>query len=122
MILSFKQEFKEKILDGTKIHSIRLDPGNRWKPGLKIHFATGVRTKNYHCFKEGICVSVQKISIHYHKNTKHYFQDIYVDNKPIDIFRTALFINDGFNNLYDFHNFFNESFSGTIVHWTYFRY
>ena len=27
-----------------KLHTIRDDPHNRWKPGMKIHFATGVRS------------------------------------------------------------------------------
>jgi hypothetical protein len=32
MILSFKQQFKEKILSGEKIHTIREDLGRRWQP------------------------------------------------------------------------------------------
>lgn len=52
MILSFKEQFIPKILDGTKIHTIREDKKNRWEAGKKIHFATGVRTKNYKCPKK----------------------------------------------------------------------
>ncbi len=59
MILGFKKQFVEPILNGTKIHTIR--KGNRWKPGVKAQMATGVRTKNYHCFKEVEIVSVQDI-------------------------------------------------------------
>lgn len=58
MILSFKKQFSEPILKGTKIHTIREDKPNRWKPGNKIHFANGVRTQNYNCFKESVCISV----------------------------------------------------------------
>lgn len=50
MILSFKPQFRQKILDGTKIHTIRDDPNDRWQAGKIIHAATGVMTKNYDCF------------------------------------------------------------------------
>lgn len=42
MLLTFsKPQFKNLILDGTKIHTIRLDKTNRWKKGMKIHFWMG---------------------------------------------------------------------------------
>lgn len=41
MILSFKKQFLDPIITGSKIHTIRADKPNRWKPGNKIHFATG---------------------------------------------------------------------------------
>lgn len=37
--------------------------GRQWKAGDKIHFATGVRTKKYHCFREGICTHVTYVRI-----------------------------------------------------------
>lgn len=123
MILSFKQELeymKGKILSGIKIHSIRLDPGNRWKPGRKIHFATGVRTPNYHCFKEGVCKSVQEISFDY--DPVYLDPIVFIDNIKIDTFRRSLNINDGFKTLYAFYKFFNKNFKGKIIHWTDFRY
>ena len=63
MILGFKNQFVPAILDGTKIHTIRKDPHHRWKPGMTIQMATGVRTKKYKCFKKAICVSVQEVRI-----------------------------------------------------------
>lgn len=63
MILSFNKKFKEPIETGTKIHTIRLDKPNRWRAGKTIHFATGIRTKNYDNFKVGRCMSIQYIKI-----------------------------------------------------------
>jgi len=65
MVLGFEQQFVEPILSGTKIHTIREDKHNRWKPGRSIQMATGVRTKNYNQFNEDECVSVQEIKILY---------------------------------------------------------
>ena len=45
MILGFKEQFKNLIIGGVKKHSIREDRHNRWKPGMIIHFATGMRTE-----------------------------------------------------------------------------
>lgn len=47
MILGFKPQFVQPIIDRTKIHTIREDKHNRWVPGKVIHMATGVRTKSY---------------------------------------------------------------------------
>lgn len=42
MILSFSDiEFKNKIINGTKIHTIRRDSRNRWQVGSKIEFFIG---------------------------------------------------------------------------------
>jgi len=105
--------FEEKIKKGIKLHTIRIDGGNRWKPGRKIHFSTGARTGRYNCFKEGVCSSVQHISI---KD-----RDIWVDGKrlPVDMI-TWLAINDGFDNIEDFWAWFDQysPFEGKIIHWS----
>lgn len=49
-----------------KLHTIRA--GGRWKPGMKLHMATGVRTKQYNQFNKDIpelqkVKSVQRIDI-----------------------------------------------------------
>lgn len=120
MILSFKPEMVKPILKGTKIHSIRRDYKQRWKAGMKIHFATGVRTKKYNQFKFGICYSVQKITM----NLKFGFSNIFVDGKRLDPFAlNHLGINDGFKNWDGFIKFFGlGKFKGIIIHWTDFRY
>lgn len=105
MVLGFKTTingkptgFPEKILDGTKIHSIRA--GNRWKAGMLIHPATGVRTKNYKMITPAPlqCISVQKINI------DMIFLEIFIDNVTLGFKNQRLdFIkNDGFDSVEDF--------------------
>jgi len=51
MILSFSEiEFKDKILGGIKIHTIRRDSNNRWQVGSKIDFWLGEPEKKYEKF------------------------------------------------------------------------
>lgn len=124
MILSFKPQFEPLILSGVKIHTIRRDPHNRWKYGMKIHMATGVRTKNYECFcTEFICTRVQEI--HMIRPKKEWsIPLIYIDDNAICMeTKEMLAKNDGFNNLEEFCNWFSdEEFLGRIIHWTDFKY
>lgn len=131
MILSFKNQFPNKILSGQKIHTIREDPHERWKPERKIHMATGVRTKNYDCFREDVCVSVQSIKIEYSKRSKN-FVIVYIDNMIFCSNQGGLCVNfdgmrklsrnDGFESYEDFFKWFSSDFHGVIIHWTDFRY
>lgn len=121
MVLGFKKQFVDKILGGSKIHTIRRDQHNRWKTGNSIQFATGVRTKNYHCFKIGRCESYQIIQIVYPGFTK--FPQVFIDGFLIsDITFDQLIKNDGFDNAEDFYKWFDKSFEGIIIHWTKLRY
>lgn len=119
MVLSFKDRFKKPILDGTKIHSIRKDPSNRWSRGRLIHFATGVRTKKYNCFKEDRCHSVQKLNV-----TWEYGEPfVHIDNYLIRGAEEELLAkNDGFDSVDDFFEWFDKDFEGKIIHWTDFKY
>lgn len=121
MILSFKDQFVSKIIKGTKIHTIRLDPHNRWKPGNKIHFATGLRTKNYKQFFEGECKSIQSIKIIWLELA--IYPKVFVDNKQVDPFIIEkLSMNDGFDNSSNFRKWFIKDFEGKIIHWTNYKY
>jgi len=133
MILSFKKQFKQPILDGTKIHTIREDEPDRWHDGRHIHFANGVRTKNYDCFKEGPCVSTQPISIIW--NSTGFSVTILIDKKAYsanwdktkdsiscDPIIREISENDGFENVESFFKWFNENFRGKLIHWTEKRY
>ena len=127
MILSFRKHFRPLIESGSKIHTIRADPHARWAAGRKIHMATGVRTRKYHCFKEAVCVSVQVIKIHYHEDflgsKERSFVNVIVDGEVLDghaIDRLA--INDGFKDTQAFYKWFDSEFEGRIIHWTDFRY
>lgn len=137
MILSFKEQFKPKILAGVKDHTIRIDKPNRWKKYMPIHAATGVRTKNYNCFFKSICKSTQSIKINWYRHPEHKVHNsvfrVSIDgesfgaavfnpgheNNPIITGRLEeLARRDGFENVTDFCNWFSEDFTGKIIHWT----
>jgi len=135
MILGFNRRF-EPVLpvvgDGTKIHTMREDKKNRWKPGIKIHMAFGVRTRNYWCFNDqDVCKSDQKIEVRYKKENGerlviidgHYF---YCRRENLCIYgfeeMKQLAKNDGFESVEDFFKWFNKDATLKIIHWTDFRY
>lgn len=123
-----------------KIHTIRKDFRNRWKLGIIIHFATGVRTKSYQCFAESKCISTQIFEItflpnHTVCNTPYlpYLGCLmFVDGFEMSIkTMEEIAINDGFDSLQDFLIYFRDSgekqgneivFEGKIIHWTDKRY
>lgn len=115
MILGFKPQFVPKILDGSKVHSIR--KGNRWKAGTKIHFATGVRTKNYNQFNSGECVSTQTIIINPRASL------IMIDGNGLNQYTKELLAkNDGFDSWEEFETWFDKGLTGQIIHWTNYKY
>lgn len=134
MILGFKHInpitnnltfFKKKILEGAKIHSIRA--GDRWRTGNTIHFATGVRTKHYDCFKEGVCTSVQTIIIHPCHDHSSGTGLIMIDGNGLNEYtKSLLSTNDGFDRLEEFFAWFSypkpKIFTGQIIHWTNYKY
>lgn len=135
MILSYKKQFpwqkptdfKKKILEGAKIHTIREDLHGRWSAGKHIHHAQGVRTKNYDCFLENDCVSVQSIHINYYDLAPNQQKmEVVIDGEsvfqPHDEWLEKLAKNDGFDNVYEFFNWFDSDFQGRIIHWTDFKY
>ena len=120
MILGFKPRFVAPILAGTKIHTIRDDPHNRWKAGRGIQIASGVRTKNYVQFYYGVCKSTQKIEIKY---VDKFWVKILIDGKDLPTSRYELLAhNDGFNSIQDFYKWFDKDFTGKIIHWMDFKY
>lgn len=122
MVVGFNPRFKEPILSKTKKHTIREDPHNRWKAGMKMHMATGVRTKRYNQFDEQVCVSTQKIEI---TRNAEYINDVVVkiDGRRLTVGEfQQLAWNDGFDNIVDFCLWFEGSYAGKIIHWTELRY
>lgn len=133
MVLGFKTGnkgvptlFKEKVLAGEKIHSLR--KGNRWKAGMAIQMATGVRTKQYNAFNLNradlwICTGVQHIS--FKKDECVLGFEVYVDGKRLSGRKLQELIqNDGFKTMLDFYAWFKDEkdWPDQIVHWTDFRY
>ena len=124
MVLGFKKQFKQPILDEVKIHTIRLDANNRWTVGRLIHFATGVRTKEYNCFKKGTCCRVQTIEFKWSKKKDHngLFVKVFIDGKDVnsDVLN-RLAIGDGFKDVHEFfewEGWNGKDFKGKIIHWT----
>lgn len=135
MILGFKKQFVSKILDGTKIHTIREDKHNRWKIGMKVQCATGVRTKDYNQFHEEWCVSIQRIMFKkpaigfasekiWEPALPHIVVDgLWITDPKIKL---ALALNDGFDNLEELLTFFNTpaylNKELKLIHWTDLKY
>lgn len=113
--------FPQKILDGRKVHTVRIDANNRWKPGKIINFALGVRTKKYKEFALGRCTGVSLIII----NPE--LQRVEIDNAQgyKCVFRGAGVLdfakNDGFDSLEDFWKWFNKPFAGKLIFWELFE-
>lgn len=125
MVLGFKKQFVEPIMMGTKIHTIRADEKDRWHPGMKMHQATGTRTKYYNCFNETTCVSTERIWM-----TLSHILEISVGDRYLYLpDKELLARNDGFKDFKEFEDWWipvlkenGDEYGGKIIHWTPFRY
>ena len=121
MILGFNKRFESPILNGTKIHTIRADVHKRWRAGMSIQMATGVRTSRYRCFKEDICRGVQQIFI----SCESGIIEVSIDGQYFYDLDT-LAVNDGFETIDKLTKWFfpagNGECWGRIIHWTDFKY
>jgi hypothetical protein len=119
---------QEKLM--PKLHTICEDKNDRWKPGVMIDFFINTRTKNMFRFAPRIpVVSDQTVKIIYpYKGATR--ANVYIGNKLYYSFMLPsnenkiieLAQNDGFDTVEDFFAYFNEDFSGKIIHWTGKRY
>ena len=122
VILGFKERFVPAIRGLSKIHSIREDKHKRWKAEMVIHFATGVRTKNYDCFLIGKCQSVQEINIDFYRCNEN--DHVVIDRMILSQKeKETLAKNDGFKDYFEFRSWFIKMnkydwFNGRIIHWT----
>lgn len=104
-----------------KIHTIRADPKNRWKRGNKIHMVIHNRTPNRFQFAPVVqCVSIQKIEI-VNDSEIELGKKVIIDGKHLTNCR-QLALNDGFDTVEAFWDYFGEYFQGKIIHWTKLRY
>jgi uncharacterized protein YqfB (UPF0267 family) len=122
MVIGFKKQFVQPILDGTKIHTIREDSKCRWQPNKVMHMATGVRTKQYNCFKKVTCKHVQRIEIEPHTKTIKFTvngsEELLMNDSGIE----TLAKNDGFKSVNDFWKWFDKPVICRIISWTDFKY
>ncbi|WP_156039724.1 hypothetical protein [Aureispira sp. CCB-QB1] len=102
-----------------KKHSIREDKADRWKVGMLIHFIINPYNSNRFQFAPTLPVTeLQKILI---LTVDVPSIMVFVDGRKLDRFEVEeLAINDGFDNLEDFINYFKgkQDFEGKIIHWT----
>ncbi|WP_379963976.1 hypothetical protein [Epilithonimonas sp. UC225_85] len=107
-----------------KLHTIRKDEKNRWKPGNLIDFFINARTKDMFRFAPRIKVlSTQQIKIFHQKNSLENSAFVYMDDKRMREKQIeTLAINDGFESVESFFEYFNEDFTGKIIHWTDLKY
>lgn len=145
MILGFKKEiaeiptyFKEAILAsvnktkyGGQIHSIKhhtiRQGDSRFTEGDLIHFAYGIRTKDYDCFLESPCTHVTPIWI---KRSEGLFKvQFYIRKEEEELEMLPMLDvcrNDGLL-IGQFNDFFMKSVTkfpqkAHIIHWTKLRY
>lgn len=108
-----------------KIHTLRADEKNRYQPGKLIHPFINNRTKNMFQFAPVFpVVSIQTIQFCYGEiKIDNSIPAIFIDKLRItyEVIQ-QLAINDGFETVGDFFNWFDEDFTGKIIHFTNFRY
>jgi hypothetical protein len=118
-----------------KIHTIREDKNNRWKPGTMIDFFINVRKKDMYRFAPRIPVlSTQKIEIIWLNEIRSLelsklapkrlnYVEVIVDDNVLEFEEMKILsLNDGFDTIEEFFEYFNENFKGKIIHWTDKRY
>ncbi|WP_143009078.1 hypothetical protein [Pedobacter terrae] len=113
-LVKFSSNFE--ILDvKPKLHTVR--KGDRWRSGIDIHMVINNRTGNRFQFAPTIkCKSVQTIEIKWKTEDWVY---LYVEGRHIDFVEIeTLAINDGFESVEAFFDYFNKDFTGQLIHWT----
>ncbi|WP_107037871.1 hypothetical protein [Brumimicrobium mesophilum] len=111
MVLSFnKLAFKYKILEESKIHTIRKDSEKQWHEGMDIHFWLGVPGKKEsnptpHQFATGKAKMVLEVYIHSKRNI------VLIGGSSYGLQKAALekfAINDGFRSWEEMKAYFPE--------------
>jgi len=110
-----------------KIHTIREDKKDNWKPGRQIHFVINNRTAKREQFGPVMpCISTQTININWGYNKEdEQFNELMVLVDGNELTKTQideLAKNDGFDSTEDFLKYFNKNFTGKLIHWTDFKY
>ena len=123
-----------------KIHTIRKDLKDRWKEGRDIHMVIHNRTPKRFQFAPVVkCVSTQEIVIKYsptlNRGGRKFDKAIvwidegaseclWIDDEIKNCALTIeqLAINDGFDSVEAFFEYFSEDFTGKIIHWTNLKY
>jgi hypothetical protein len=129
-IFKYPKEYRDCLAQGylsmyvqkPKIHTIREDEKNRWKPGVMIDFFINCRQKDMFKFAPKLPVTSTQSIIIKRWGTR---PKIYINDNPFPLTDEQvleLAQNDGFDNVKDFFEYFNKDFKGKIIHWTDFKY
>ena len=118
---SFQKRFAPRIEDGTKRHTIRLDPRRHARPGEALQLFVGMRTTS--CRKiiaDPLCISVEPIQIDFDAEGR--IAAACIDDNPVaDLDGFALA--DGFESLSDMEGFWVmhhgllRAFHGVLIAW-----
>lgn len=119
MLLTYSNNrFPPLIKADIKIHTIREDNHNRWKPGMEIHHwmhNPRNRSKSPYPFLPDTHRLISKQEIGIEPTIKMVrIEGRFLNDKEID----ELAYNDGLDNRRVFFKWFTQSFSGYILHWT----
>jgi len=119
----------------AKRHTIRIDAKDLWKAGNDIHFVINNRQQNRFQFAPTIkCISTQEIKVSWFNQSRYleasklyprFYNHVQVNidgSNQIIKEINELSLNDGFSFTEQFFAYFNESFSGKIIHWTPLKY
>lgn len=136
MLLGFKKQFAQPILDGTKIFTVREKRKVEPKVGETLHMYSGLRTKYTEVIsKEHKLTGIQTVNILISK-TMGLKVAVFIDGIQLSKTQLLVFIqSDGFKNIDDFAAFWlkgvkksKEGFQTVIknhlvmYHWTDFRF
>lgn len=119
--IAFDLRFVPKIRDTrTKIHTMRRDVENKLVPGAKICLTAG---GSHLVFAETTVTSVQKIWLSSPRTACGVrIVTCMIDDRRLEYPEIKqLAINEGFNNVQDFIDYFGKKygeFMGKIIHWT----
>ena len=121
MLMTFsKERYMERIFSGVKKHTIRNDPGKRWRVGMTAHMwmhsPRNVK-KNPFQFAEAIVSFVKEIEIGKTERDGLVTWHVKIDGRKIPASDVdALAIADGFDNAWEFFDWFGE-FRGRLIFW-----
>ena len=103
---NFKVQFANNVEAGKKLHTIRPKRKRPTKPGERLILYTGMRTKNCRLLVDTVCKDVQPVEIH--------ATYIRVGGRILNMQeRVELAMNDGFDSLAAFYDFFRETYGLT---------
>lgn len=133
MILSFnkknciERDFPAKILDGTKKHTLRADPKERWKVGMKVEFyAMNPRNKGK-LFARGKITEIVPVTLQFkpvpavvfEQDETNKYKRLHCTLYPCNTIVWAreldnFAVNDGFEDWFELYKFFEPEFKDKL--------